>query len=153
MLELFYLVFTAVLTSVPTAFSAAIVVIFFSFDMMRITLKQKIKKNTSLLFSFPPAALTLSIYSRRVQNKILTHICYLILAALGSRAWDENKYIGQNSQEKTCAGVSIKLQTLEIGKVNLKESAINVGSSKTVSPYKGSKKKAGWMYWILFISI
>ena len=148
MLELFYLVFTAVLTSVPTAFSAAIVVIFFSFDMMRITLKQKIKTKY-----FPPAALTLSIYSRRVQNKILTHIGYLILAALGSRAWDENKYIGQNSQEKTCAGASIKLQTLEIGKFNLKESAINVGSSKTVSPYIGSKKKAGWMYWILFISI
>ena len=43
MLEIFYLVFTAVFTSVPTAFSAAIAVIFSSFDMMRIKLTRKIK--------------------------------------------------------------------------------------------------------------
>ena len=44
--------FYSCFTSVPTAFSAAIVVIFFSFDMMRITLKQKIKTKY-----FPPVFL------------------------------------------------------------------------------------------------
>ena len=77
MLELFYLVFTAVFTSVPTAFSATMAVIFSSFDMMRIKLKRKIKTKY-----FLPAALTLSIYSRRVQSKILTYyaISYWLLS-------------------------------------------------------------------------
>ena len=60
-----------------TAFSAAIAVTFSSFDMMRIKLKQKIKTKY-----FPPAALTLSIYSRRVQSKVLTYyaISYWLLS-------------------------------------------------------------------------
>ena len=66
--------------------------------------------------------------------------------------WHGKEYAGLNLQENTCVGVSRKLQTVETGRVALKEAAINIGSpSKMVSSYEWSEKKSGWKYWILFI--
>ena len=75
--------------SVPTFPSAAMSAIFSSFDMMKITIKGKIKTKYFPLVFF--CCFHVESHSRR-QNELLTHARYLILPALRSRAvrWNEN---------------------------------------------------------------